>query len=285
MPVYSDGTTPADIAKGAREEAHRLAANVLVVDTPGYMQFAGEMLSEARELHDAFSPDEVLLVVDAMTGQEAVNVAQESHQALDVSGFIITKMDGDARGGAALSIRAVTGLPVKFIGTGEKVDALEAFHPDRFASRILGMGDMLSLIEKAQETVDKEQAKSLERRLRTGSMDLNDFVSQIQQVKKMGPLTDIIGMIPGLGSVKKQLQGAQIDDRVWKKMEAIVYSMTPEERHRPDVIDGSRRRRIAQGSGTSTQEVNQLLKQWREAKKMMEQLASGRGPRALGRLR
>ena len=149
----------------------------------------------------------------------------------------------------------------------------------------IGMGDMLSLIEKAQETVDKEQAKSLERRLRTGSMDLNDFVSQIQQVKKMGPLTDIIGMIPGLGNVKKQLQGAQIDDRVWKKMEAIVYSMTPEERHRPDVIDGSRRRRIAQGSGTSTQEVNQLLKQWREAKKMMEQLASGRGPRALGRLR
>jgi signal recognition particle subunit SRP54 len=285
IPVYSEGGTPAAVAQGAREEAHRLAANVLIVDTPGYMQFASEMLSEAKELHDAFSPNEVLLVVDAMTGQEAVNVANESDEALGVSGFIITKMDGDARGGAALSIRAVTGLPVKFIGTGEKVDALEAFHPDRFVSRILGMGDMLSLIEMAQETVDKELAMSLERRLRAGSMDLNDFVSQIQQVKKMGPLTDIIGMIPGLGNVKKQLQGAQIDDRVWKKMEAIVYSMTPEERHRPDVIDGSRRRRIAQGSGTSTQEVNQLLKQWREAKKMMEQLASGRGPRALGRLR
>jgi len=227
----------------------------------------------------------VLLVVDAMTGQEAVNVAQESDEALNVSGFIITKMDGDARGGAALSIRAVTGLPVKFIGTGEKVDALEAFHPDRFASRILGMGDVLSLIEKAQETVDKEEAKTLERRMRAGTMDLNDFISQIQQVKKMGTLTDIVGMIPGLGGMKKQLESAQIDDSVWKKMEAIVYSMTPEERHRPEIIDGSRRRRIARGSGTTPQDINQLLKQWREAKKLMEALASGRGPRALGRLR
>jgi signal recognition particle subunit SRP54 len=243
------------------------------------------MLSEAKELHDSFSPNEVLLVVDAMTGQEAVNVAQEFHEALNVSGFIITKMDGDARGGAALSIRAVTGLPIKFIGIGEKVDALEAFHPDRFVSRILGMGDVLSLIEKAQETVDKEEAKSLERRMRAGTMDLNDFVSQIQQVKKMGTLTQIIDMIPGLGGVKKQLENAQVDDSVWKKMEAIVYSMTPEERHRPDMIDGSRRRRIARGSGTTPQDVNQLLKQWREAKKMMEALASGRGPRALGRLR
>ena len=285
VPVYAEEGTPARIAEGAREEAHRLAANVLIVDTPGYMQVASEMLSEAKELHDAFSPDEVLLVVDAMTGQEAVNVAQESDEALNVSGFIITKMDGDARGGAALSIRAVTGLPVKFIGTGEKVDALEAFHPDRFASRILGMGDVLSLIEKAQETVDKEEAKTLERRMRAGTMDLNDFVSQIQQVKKMGTLTDIVGMIPGLGGMKKQLQSAQIDDSVWKKMEAIVYSMTPEERHRPDMIDGSRRRRIARGSGTTPQDINQLLKQWREAKKLMEALASGRGPRTLGRLR
>jgi len=285
VPVYAENGPPAALAQGARDEAHRLAANVLIVDTPGYMQVASEMLSEAKELHDSFAPNEVLLVIDAMTGQEAVNVAQEFHEALNVSGFIITKMDGDARGGAALSIRAVTGLPVKFIGTGEKVDALEAFHPDRFASRILGMGDVLTLIEKAQETVDREEAKSLERRMRAGTMDLNDFVAQIQQVKKMGPLTDVIGMIPGLGGVKKQLQGAQIDDSVWKKMEAIVYSMTPEERHRPDMIDGSRRRRIARGSGTTPQDINQLLKQWREAKKLMEQLASGRGPRALGRLR
>ena len=285
VPVYFEHGPPAAVAQGAREDAHRLAANILIVDTPGYMQVASEMLSEAKELHDSFSPNEVLLVVDAMTGQEAVNVAQEFHDALNVSGFIITKMDGDARGGAALSIRAVTGLPIKFIGIGEKVDALEAFHPDRFVSRILGMGDVLSLIEKAQETVDKEEAKSLERRMRAGTMDLNDFVSQIQQVKKMGTLTQIIDMIPGLGGVKKQLENAQVDDSVWKKMEAIVYSMTPEERHRPDIIDGSRRRRIARGSGTTPQDINQLLKQWREAKKMMEALASGRGPRALGRLR
>ena len=285
VPVYAEQGAPADIAQASREEARRLAANVLIVDTPGYMQVASDMLSEAKELHDAFSPNEVLLVVDAMTGQEAVNVAQEFHEALNVSGFIITKMDGDARGGAALSIRAVTGLPVKFIGTGEKVDALEAFHPDRFASRILGMGDVLSLIERAQETVDKEQAKTLERRMRAGTMDLNDFVSQIQQVKKMGTLTDIVGMIPGLGGMKKQLQNAQVDDSVWKKMEAIVYSMTPEERHHPEIIDGSRRRRIAQGSGTTPQDINQLLKQWREAKKLMEALASGHGPRSLGRLR
>ncbi len=285
VPVYAGDSESKSVAAGAREEAKRLAANVLIVDTPGYMQFASEMLSEAKELHDSFAPNEVLLVVDAMTGQEAVNVAQEFHQTVDVSGFIISKMDGDARGGAALSIRAVTGLPIKFIGTGEKVDALEAFHPDRFTSRILGMGDVLSLIEKAQETVDREEAKSLEKRMRAGTMDLNDFVAQIQQVKKMGSLTDIIGMIPGMGGMKKQLQGAQIDDSVWKKMEAIVYSMTPEERHRPELIDGSRRRRIARGSGTTPQDINQLLKQWREAKKLMETLASGRGPRALGRLR
>jgi signal recognition particle subunit SRP54 len=285
VPVYAEEGAPAQIARGAREEANRVAANVLIVDTPGYMQATSEMLSEAKQLHDSFSPDEVLLVVDAMTGQEAVNVAQEFHEALSVSGFIITKMDGDARGGAALSIRAVTGLPVKFIGTGEKVDALEAFHPDRFVSRILGMGDVLSLIEKAQETVDKEEQTKLERRMRAGTMDLNDFISQIQQVKKMGSLTDIVGMIPGLGGIKKQLQGAQVDDSVWKKMEAIVYSMTPEERHRPEIIDGSRRRRIARGSGATPQDINQLLKQWREAKKLMEALASGRGPRELGRLR
>ncbi|MGD0116254.1 MAG: signal recognition particle protein [Dehalococcoidia bacterium] len=285
VPVYAGDGGSRGVAKGAREEAQRLATNVLIVDTPGYMQVASEMLSEAKELHDSFAPNEVLLVVDAMTGQEAVNVAQEFHQSLEVSGFIITKMDGDARGGAALSIRAVTGLPIKFIGTGEKVDALEAFHPDRFVSRILGMGDVLSLIEKAQDTVDREQAKSLEKRMRAGTMDLNDFITQIQQVKKMGSLTDILGMIPGMGGMKKQLQGAQIDDSVWKKMEAIVYSMTPEERHRPEMIDGSRRRRIARGSGTTPQDINQLLKQWREAKKMMEALAAGRGPRALGRLR
>jgi len=285
IPVYVGDGSPSHVAKGAREEAKRVGANVLIVDTPGYMQVADEMLSEAKELHRSFAPHEVLLVVDAMTGQEAVNVAQEFHEALNVSGFIISKLDGDARGGAALSIRAVTGLPVKFIGTGEKVDALEPFHPDRFASRILGMGDVLSLIERAQETVDQTEAKTMERKLRSGTLDLNDFLSQIQQVKKMGPLAQVLDMLPGMGGMKKQLQNVQVDDTVWKKMEAIVYSMTPAERHRPDMIDGSRRKRIAQGSGTTPQDINQLLKQWREAKKMMEAIASGRGPRMLGRLR
>jgi signal recognition particle subunit SRP54 len=246
---------------------------------------ADEMLTEVKELHRSFSPSEVLLVVDAMTGQEAVNVAQEFHEALGVTGFIITKMDGDARGGAALSIRAVTGLPVKFIGTGEKVDALEPFHPDRFASRILGMGDVLSLIEKAQETVDQTEAKAMERKLRTGTLDLNDFLAQMQQVKRMGPLTQILDMLPGMRGVKSQLNEAMLDESAWKRTEAIVYSMTPRERRNPEMIDGSRRRRIAQGSGTTVQDVNVLLKQWREAKKLMEALASGRGPKMFGPLR
>jgi len=246
---------------------------------------AEEMLTEVKELHRSFSPSEVLLVVDAMTGQEAVNVAQEFHEALGITGFIITKMDGDARGGAALSIRAVTGLPVKFIGTGEKVDALEPFHPDRFASRILGMGDVLSLIEKAQETVDQTEAKAMERKLRTGTLDLNDFLAQIQQVKRMGPLTQILDMLPGMRGVKGQLNEAMLDESAWKRTEAIVYSMTPRERRNPEMIDGSRRRRIARGSGTTVQDVNQLLKQWREAKKLMDALASGRGPKMFGPLR
>jgi signal recognition particle subunit SRP54 len=287
IPVFGgDGTaSPAQIAKGALEEAQRQSLSVLLVDTPGYMQVAEEMLTEVRELHRSFSPSEVLLVVDAMTGQEAVNVAQEFHEALGVTGFIISKIDGDARGGAALSIRAVTGLPVKFIGTGEKVDALETFHPDRFASRILGMGDVLSLVEKAQEAVDEAEVKTMERKLKTGTMDLNDFLAQIQQVKKMGPLTQLVEMIPGLSGAKKQLESAALDDSLWRKAEAIVYSMTPEERRNPEIIDGSRRRRIARGSGTTPQDINQLIKQWREAKKLMEALASGRAPKMFGQLR
>jgi len=287
IPVFGgDGAkSPSQVAKGALDEARRTGLNLLLVDTPGYTQVADEMLTEVKELHRSFSPSEVLLVVDAMTGQEAVNVAQEFHEALGVTGFIITKMDGDARGGAALSIRAVTGLPVKFIGTGEKVDALEPFHPDRFASRILGMGDVLSLIEKAQETVDQTEAKAMERKLRTGTLDLNDFLAQIQQVKRMGPLTQILDMLPGMRGVKGQLNEAMLDESAWKRTEAIVYSMTPRERRNPEMIDGSRRRRIARGSGTTVQDVNQLLKQWREAKKLMEALASGRGPKMFGPLR
>jgi signal recognition particle subunit SRP54 len=287
IPVFGgDGArSPSQVAKGALDEARRTGLNLLLVDTPGYTQVADEMLTEVKELHRSFSPSEVLLVVDAMTGQEAVNVAQEFHEALGVTGFIITKMDGDARGGAALSIRAVTGLPIKFIGTGEKVDALEPFHPDRFASRILGMGDVLSLIEKAQETVDQTEAKAMERKLRTGTLDLNDFLAQMQQVKRMGPLTQILDMLPGMRGIKGQLNEAMLDESAWKRTEAIVYSMTPRERRNPEMIDGSRRRRIARGSGTTVQDVNQLLKQWREAKKLMEALASGRGPKMFGPLR
>jgi len=287
MPVFGgdEARSPSQVAKGALEEARRTGLDLLLVDTPGYAQVAEDMLTEVKELHRSFSPSEVLLVVDAMTGQEAVNVAQEFREALGVTGFIITKMDGDARGGAALSIRAVTGLPVKFIGTGEKVDALEPFHPDRFASRILGMGDVLSLIEKAQETVDEAQAKAMERKLRTGTLDLNDFLAQMQQVKRMGPLTQILDMLPGMRGIKGQLNEAMLDESAWKRTEAIVYSMTPKERRNPEMIDGSRRRRIAQGSGTAVQDVNVLLKQWREAKKLMEALASGRGPKMFGPLR
>jgi signal recognition particle subunit SRP54 len=253
-----------------------LGATFLVVDTAGHMQVDQEMLAETAVLGRHLSPSEVLLVVDAMTGQEAVHVAQEFHQVLGVTGFIVSKMDGDARGGAALSIRAVTGLPIKFIGTGEKTDALEPFHPDRFASRILGMGDVLSLVEKAREMVSEEEAQAMQRKLRTGSLDLEDFLLQFQRVRDMGPLSQVLEMIPGLGAARRQLTAEAIDESQLKKVEAIIHSMTPQERHNPQIIDGSRRRRIAQGSGTTPQDVNQLLNQWRQAKKLMESMSSRR---------
>jgi signal recognition particle subunit SRP54 len=217
-----------------------------------------------------------------MTGQEAVHVAEEFGKAAKVTGFVLTKLDGDARGGAALSIRAITGLPIKFIGTGERADALEPFHPERFASRILGMGDVLTLIEKAQQTIGEEDMVSLSKRMKSNQMDLNDFVTQLQRVRTMGPLGDLIGMIPGMGNIKRQLQTTQIDDTFFKHAEAIVFSMTPAERKNPDMINGSRRRRIALGSGTTPQDVNQLLKQWKEAKRMMQMMASGRTAKMLG---
>jgi signal recognition particle subunit SRP54 len=217
-----------------------------------------------------------------MTGQEAVHVAEEFNKVAAVTGFVLTKLDGDARGGAALSIRAMTGLPIKFIGTGERADALEAFHPERFASRILGMGDVLTLIERAQQTVDQEEIADFGKRAKANQLDLNDFVRQLQQVRKMGPLGDLIGMIPGLGGIKRQLQTTEIDDSFFKRFEAIVFSMTPQERRHPEMINGSRRRRIAAGSGTTPQDVNQLLKQWKEAKKLMQMMASGRTAKLLG---
>ncbi len=274
------------LAKQAFAEAQRVGATAIVLDTPGHTAVDSDVLEELTELRKAFGPAETLLVVDAMTGQEAVNIAQEIDEALGVTGFIMTKMDGDARGGAALSIRAVTGLPIKFIGTGEKTDALEPFIPDRFASRILGMGDMLSLIEKATETIGQDDVQRLEKKLRTKTLDLEDFMIQIQQMKKMGPISNLVDMIPGLAGVKSQLKLDEVDETFWNKAEAVVYAMTPEERRNPDIINGSRRKRIAKGSGTSPQEVNRLLNQWKEAKKMAQAVVAGKGPsllRMLGR--
>ncbi len=278
IPVFGGNGTrdPGQVAREALAEARRLSASFLVVDTAGHMQVDEEMLAETTEMERHLSPSEVLLILDAMTGQEAVNVARDFHEALGLTGFVITKMDGDARGGAALSIRAVTGLPIKFIGTGEKTDALEPFHPDRFASRILGMGDVLTLAEKARETVTQEEAEKMQRKLRTGSLDLEDFLHQFQRVRDMGPLSQVLDMIPGLGAARRQLAAAAIDESQIKRMEAIIHSMTPLERHNPQVIDGSRRRRIARGSGTTPQDVNQLLNQWREAKKLIGAMSSQR---------
>ncbi len=282
VPVMLGGEKRAsELAKDALAEAQRQGATALIIDTAGHTGIDSDVLTELVELRKAFEPAETLLVIDAMTGQEAVNYAQEIDEALGVTGFIMTKMDGDARGGAALSIRAVTGLPIKFIGTGEKTDALEPFIPDRFASRILGMGDMLSLIEKATETIGQDDVQRLEKKLRTKTLDLEDFMIQIQQMKKMGPISNLVDMIPGLAGVKSQLKLDQVDENFWAKAEAVVLSMTPEERKHPDVINGSRRKRIAHGSGTTPQEVNRLLNQWKEAKKMAQAVMGGKGPSLL----
>ncbi len=282
IPVLLGGDKKArDLAKDALAEAQRQGAWAVIVDTPGHTGMDSDVLSELIELRKAFEPAETLLVIDAMTGQEAVNVAQEIDEALGITGFIMTKIDGDARGGAALSIRAMTGLPIKFLGVGEKSDALEPFIPDRFASRILGMGDMLSLIEKATETIGQDDVQRLEKKLRTKTLDLEDFMIQIQQMKKMGPISQLVEMIPGLASVKSQLRLDQVDESFWSKAEAVVYSMTPEERRKPEIINGSRRKRIALGSGTTPQEVNRLLNQWKEAKKMAQAVVAGKGPSLL----
>ena len=222
------------------------------------------------------SPAETLLVVDAMTGQEAVNVAEEFHSRIGLTGLVLTKLDGDARGGAALSVVSVTGVPIKFIGTGERVEALEEFHPDRLASRILGMGDMLTLIEKAQTTIDEDQAAELERKMLQATFDLEDFLTQLQQLKSMGPLSQIMEMVPGMSSIAGRMSEDGLEDDQVRRVEAVIRSMTPEERRRPEIIGGSRRRRIARGSGTKPQDVNQLLNQFSRMQKMMRQLASGK---------
>jgi signal recognition particle subunit SRP54 len=287
LPVYSadGGARPLQICERALKEAKRLGASAVIVDTMGYLQMDQESLAEVAELRRRLSPAEVLMVADAMTGQEAVRAAEEFHKAVGLTGLILTKLDGDARGGAALSIRAVTGVPIKFVGVGEKVDALEPFYPDRFASRILGMGDMLTLIEKAKETITQEEIESLETRARRGAITLEDFMAQFQRVRKMGSLSQLVGMIPGLSGVANRLAVEGMDEVYLRRAEAIVYSMTVQERRHPDIIDASRRRRIARGSGTTPTDINRLLKQYREAKKIMQMVASGRGPRIAPGLR
>lgn len=265
------------VAKNGIARGRESGVNWVIVDTAGRFQVDTELMDELESVHDAATPTETLLVLDAMTGQEAVRVAEEFHERLNLTGLVLTKMDGDARGGAALSITKVTGIPIKFIGTGERIDALEQMHPDRLASRILGMGDVESLIEKAQLDFDEERAMELDRKLRQARFDLEDFLEQLQQLKKMGPMSQILEMVPGFSSVKGRLNSDQLNGDNLKRVEAIIYSMTPQERKRPEIISGSRRRRIARGSGTSPREVNQLLNQFRQMQKMMRQMSTGRG--------
>lgn len=285
IPVHHEGTQvhPSQIADHAMVEARRIGATAVIVDTAGRLHIDEAMMAEVADLRRRLNPHEVLLVVDAMTGQEAVSVAQEFHEKVGITGLVLTKMDGDARGGAALSIRAVTGVPVKFIGTGERPDALEPFYPDRLASRILGMGDVLTLIEKAQEAMREADVKELERKMKTAQFDLEDFLREMRRIRSMGPLSQLLDLMPGIGAMKKQLKAEMVDETTLKKIEAIICSMTPAERRDPTLVErsGSRRRRIAKGSGTTPHDVNQLLNQFREARKLMQMLASGRGPGGL----
>ncbi len=284
LPVYDEGTgtPPPQIVERALRVARDKGNGTVIVDTAGRLQINEQLMQELEDVKAIARPTEILLVADAMTGQEAVNVAREFHARVGLTGVIMTKMDGDARGGAALSIRRVTSVPIKFMGTGEKVDALEAFHPDRLASRILGMGDVLSLIEKAQQQFDTDQARAMEKKVLSGKFDLEDFLNQLQQVKQMGPLNQLLDMIPGLGAAARK-QEVQVSDDDLKQIEAIIRSMTPEERRSPQLIKGSRRRRIARGSGTDIHDVNELLTQFKQMQKMMAQLGRGGMPGMGGR--
>ena len=270
---------PVDIAKAALADAKLKFYDVLIVDTAGRLHVDSEMMDEIKQVHAALNPIETLFTVDAMTGQDAANTAKAFNEALPLTGVILTKVDGDARGGAALSIRQITGKPIKFLGVGEKTDALEPFHPDRVASRILGMGDVLSLVEKAQENFNLENAKKMEEKLRRNDFTLDDFLDQMQQVKKLGSLSNILGMIPGMGGLKKKLgdQEIDLDGKEMRRIEAIIRAMTPKERTDITIINGSRRKRIAAGSGTRVQDVNKLLKQFGEMRKMMKKMKKMKG--------
>jgi len=281
IPVFTmeQGTDAVTIARESIPYSVSHANDVIIIDTAGRLQIDEKLMQELRDIKTGVKPHEILLVVDAMTGQESVNVAQSFHDSLGLDGVVLTKMDGDARGGAALSIKAVTGCPIKFVGMGEKLEPLEPFYPDRMASRILGMGDVLSLVEKAQAAFDVEEARKLEKKLRKDEFTLDDFLAQMQQVKKLGSLDTILGMIPGMGSVKKQLAGQDIDlnGKEMRQIEAIITSMTPKERADISIINGSRRKRIAMGSGTKVQDVNKLLKQFGEMRKMMKKMKKMQG--------
>ena len=274
VPVYTEegNNDPVKLAKAGIAEAKATGKDIVIIDTAGRLAVDEAMMKEITAIKKAVNPDEILFVVDSMTGQDAVNTAKEFNDQLDFDGVVLTKLDGDTRGGAALSIRSVVNKPIKFVGTGEKVEALDIFYPKRMADRILGMGDIVSLVEKAQEQFDEEEAKKLQKKIAKNQFNFNDFISQIQQIKKMGNLKDLAGMIPGVG---KALKNVDIDDDAFKSIEAIIHSMTPEEREKPHVIDGSRRKRIAKGSGTDIQEINRLIKQFDETRKMMKLLQGG----------
>ena len=278
IPVYSDSTAkPPDICARSMEDARARGSDIVLLDTAGRLQIDDTMMTELVAIRERVHPTEILLVADAMTGQEAVNIAQGFHERVGLTGLILTKVDGDARGGAAISMREVTGVPIKFLGTGEKTNALELFHPERLASRILGMGDVLSLIERAETAFDEEQAVEMEKKLRKGDFDMEDFLNQLRQVRKMGPLNELLGMIPGLGKALKGVDLEKLEaEKSLKSVEAIILSMTPEERRNPRILNASRRRRIAAGSGTDVQQVNQLISQHRQMKNMMKRLGQGK---------
>jgi signal recognition particle subunit SRP54 len=275
--VYEQGTDkkPVEIAKWALERAKVEGKDVLIVDTSGRLHVDQELMGELADIKKAIGPHDVLLVVDAMTGQDAVNVAEQFAEVVDFDGVVMTKLDGDARGGAALSVKAVTGKPIMFASTGEKLDQFERFHPDRMAQRILGMGDVMSLIEKAESSYSEQQAAELERKLRKQEFGLDDFLDQMRQIRRMGPLQSLLGMIPGIG---KELRGVKVDEREFDRLQAIILSMTPQERRHPELIKGSRRIRIARGSGTNVQSVKQLIKQFEQMRKVMRQVSQGRMP-------
>lgn len=286
-PVFSlgDQISPVEIAKQSLQQAKDEGNDYVIIDTAGRLHIDEDLMDELKNIREAISPDEVLLVVDAMTGQDAVNVAENFHKQMELSGVVLTKLDGDTRGGAALSVKAVTGCPIKFAAMGEKIDALEPFHPERMASRILGMGDMLSLIEKAQAGIDADKAAEMERKMRTAEFTFEDFLEQMEQVKQMGPLDQVLDMMPGMGKMKG-LKNLNVDEKQMGRVEAIIKSMTTDEKRKPEIINASRRKRIAAGSGTSIQDVNRLIKQFEDMKKMMKQFSGmmGGGGKRKGKL-